>query len=435
MLAAPGPGRAHDIPEEIVLQALVEPVGDRLDVVVRIPLLMLLNLDLPKRGAGFLDLERIEEGLQRASKAAAQEVLFYQHGERLIPDEVRARISPPSDRSFVDRATAVSLIEGPPLPSDSQVFWNQGFFDARFRYPIAADEGGFAIELQVAPGLKNVLRLLVRYTGPDERTHVYDLHYTGTSVALDPGWAAAAWTFVELGYAHILDGADHLLFLLCLVVPFGLRDLRALVGVITAFTLAHSVTLLAAASGLVPQGEWFAPWVELMIAGSIVYLAIENVVGASLRHRWYVTAAFGLIHGFGFSFALQQDMQLAGSHLEISLLAFNVGVELGQLAFLIVCLSVLSLVLRGSGATRIGVVVVSVLVGHTAWHWLLERWSTIERLIAVDEQARRALIVSGALVVLTLVALNVASRVHGKSSRDVRSDGARSAETPRTGLP
>src|ERR1043166_9042052 len=142
---------------------------------------------------------------------------------------------------------------------------------------------------------------------------------------LDPRWHQAAAQFVRHGFLHILDGIDHLLFLVCLVIPF--RKFRPLAIVITSFTVAHSVTLIASAYNLAPDGLWFPPLVETLIACSIIYMALENIVGSrALRRRWLVTFAFGLIHGFGFSFALRQTLQFAGDHMLTSLLAFNVGV-------------------------------------------------------------------------------------------------------------
>ena len=133
---------------------------------------------------------------------------------------------------------------------------------------------------------------------------------------------------MKLGFFHILDGTDHLLFLFCLVIPF--RRFRALIPVVTAFTVAHSITLIASAYNLAPDALWFPPLIETLIAMSIVYMALENIVGgATVQRRWMITFGFGLVHGFGFSFALRQTMQFAGSHLLASLLSFNVGVELG----------------------------------------------------------------------------------------------------------
>jgi hypothetical protein len=128
-------------------------------------------------------------------------------------------------------------------------------------------------------------------------------------------------------------------------------------------------------------GDWFPPLIEALIASSILYMAVENVLSvwlgsdspASLRWRWLVAGAFGLVHGFGFSFVLQQDLQLAGSHLLLSLLAFNVGVELGQLAVLLLVVPILAVLLQRPKVRPAGIIILSALIGHVAWHWMVER--------------------------------------------------------------
>jgi hypothetical protein len=136
--------------------------------------------------------------------------------------------------------------------------------------------------------------------------------------------------------------------------------------------VAHSLTLIATAFGLGPQGLWFPPFVEVLIAASIVWMALANIFGGSLHRRWITAFAFGLVHGFGFAFALRESLQFAGSHLVSALLAFNVGVELGQVAALVVLLPLVGLFLRVV-PERLGVIVLSALAAHTAWHWMLER--------------------------------------------------------------
>jgi hypothetical protein len=106
-------------------------------------------------------------------------------------------------------------------------------------------------------------------------------------------------------------------------------------------------------------------------------MAFENIIGANLERRWVMTFAFGLIHGFGFSFLLRERLQFAGDHLVSSLLAFNVGVELGQLFVLVIAIPVLSLIFRFVVAERIGTILMSALVAHTAWHWATERGSVL----------------------------------------------------------
>jgi hypothetical protein len=195
---------------------------------------------------------------------------------------------------------------------------------------------------------------------------------------LDPRWYQAAARFVEGGFLHILDGTDHLLFLFCLVIPF--RRLRALIPIVTSFTVAHSITLIASAYNFAPDALWFPPLVETLIATSIVYMALENIVGAGTVHRrWIITFGFGLVHGFGFSFALRQTLQFAGSHLLTSLLAFNVGIELGQLLVLLLLVPALELLFRFGVAERMGTIILSALVAHTAWHWLIERGAQLRQ--------------------------------------------------------
>src|SRR5581483_8925750 len=133
------------------------------------------------------------------------------------------------------------------------------------------------------------------------------------------------------------------------------RRLRALIPIVTAFTLAHSITLIASAYDFAPGALWFPPLVETLIAASIVYMALENIAGAGNAHRrWMIAFGFGLVHGFGFSFALRETLQFAGSHLLASLLSFNLGVELGQLFVLVLFIPVLDLLFRYAVAERMG---------------------------------------------------------------------------------
>src|SRR5262249_14264136 len=207
----------------------------------------------------------------------------------------------------------------------------------------------------IRPGLDHLATRVVtvlRFLPPGGAIRAYEFRGDSGVVPLDPRWHQAALRFVELGFFHILDGTDHLLFLLCLVIPF--RRFRALVLVVTAFTIAHSVTLIASARNLGPDALWFPPLIETLIATSIVYMALENIVGAGTMHRrWMMAFGFGLVHGFGFSFALRETLQFAGSHLLLSLLSFNLGVEMGQLLVLLLLVPALNALFRFVVAERV----------------------------------------------------------------------------------
>ena len=109
-------------------------------------------------------------------------------------------------------------------------------------------------------------------------------------------------------------------------------------------------------------------------------MALENIVSSpTVKRRWLIAFAFGLVHGFGFSFALRQTLQFAGSHLLTSLVSFNVGVELGQLLVLVLLVPALDLLFRFVVAERIGAIILSALAAHTGWHWMLERWDRLRQ--------------------------------------------------------
>jgi hypothetical protein len=135
---------------------------------------------------------------------------------------------------------------------------------------------------------------VLRFLPPGGAERAFQFSGDPGRVRLDPRWHQAALRFVVLGFDHILDGIDHLLFLFCLVVPF--RSFVALVPIVTSFTIAHSITLIAAATGLAPDALWFPPLIETLIALSIVFMAFENIVGAKLHRRWMIAFGFGLVH-------------------------------------------------------------------------------------------------------------------------------------------
>jgi hypothetical protein len=404
LLQAPIRLAAHEIPNEVTVLTFVRPHGRRLTMLVRVPLKAMRDVDVPVRGGGALDLARIDRTLHDAATLWIGDfVEIYENGVRLrAPAVVAARVSLPSDRSFETYDRALALLRGPALPSDTEIYWEQGMLDVAFEYPIASDRSDFAVR----PGLTRLglrVNVVLRFLSPTGVERAFDVHGDAGIVRLDPRWHQAARRFVGEGFRHILDGIDHLLFLLCLVVPF--RRLRPLVVVVTSFTVAHSVTLIASAFGMAPAGLWFPPLVEALIAVSIVYMAFENIIGANLGRRWVVTFGFGLVHGFGFSFVLSERLQFAGSHLLTSLVAFNVGVEIGQLAVLLVAIPVLDLLFRRVIAERLGTILVSALVAHTGWHWAVERGS---RLGAYPWPSFDVAAVAGLLRLLILVVLAAA---------------------------
>jgi hypothetical protein len=372
-LLTPRSASAHDIPNDVTVQAFVKPSGERLNVLVRVPLNAMRDTEFPEHGPGYLDLDQIEPSLREAATVWISEALeFYQGDTRLPKPEITAvRVSLPSDRSFESYEAALAHVQGPRLAGDTQLYWNQAMLDVLLEYPIQAQPLDLSVHSVLARlGLRVVT--VVRFLPSGEIVRAFEFTGDPGLIRLDPRWHQAVLSFVDLGFWHILSGTDHLLFLFCLVIRF--RRFRALIPVVSAFTVAHSMTLLASAYNLAPDALWFPPLIETLIAISIVYMALENIVGgAGLQRRWMMAFGFGLVHGFGFSFALRQTMQFAGSHLLTSLLSFNVGVELGQLLVLALLVPLLEVFFRFAVAERTGTIILSALVAHTAWHWMTER--------------------------------------------------------------
>lgn len=239
--------------------------------------------------------------------------------------------------------------------------------------PQGIDEGHIRID-----GLENTSTdVLVRIVRQDGITQMVRLtpDETGFVVESETSSLDVIRVYTALGIEHILGGVDHLLFVFALLLI--VTNLRVLVGTITAFTLAHSITLAAATMGYVHVAQ--AP-VEAVIALSILFLATEIIhnrqgrPGMAKRFPWLVAFIFGLLHGFGFAGALA-EIGLPEQSIPLALLFFNVGVELGQLLFVVAVVGA-GWVLRKLAAQKTlqgGEIAASYLIGSLSAFWLIER--------------------------------------------------------------
>lgn len=372
----PQQGSSHEIPRDITIRTIIKADGQFLRVLMRLPLRAMRDIEFPVEGPGYLVLDGIDPILREAvERWVGSSVVMYENDVIIPTYSITAvRVSIPSNRSFGSYETAAAHLADAPLSSDVQLHWQNAMLDMMLEYPIASAASRFTI----APNLERLaLRVLtvMRFVGPDGSERVFQYVGSPGLVRLDPSWLQATLTFTRLGFLHILDGFDHLLFLLCLVIPF--RRVRGLVPIVTAFTVGHSITLIGSAMRVTPNALWFPALVETLIAVSIVYMALENIVGAKLQRRWMIAFGFGLVHGFGFSFALGETLQFAGSHLLGSLLAFNVGVELGQLLVVLLMIPALELLFRFGVKERMGTIILSAIVAHTGWHWMVDRGTVL----------------------------------------------------------
>nr|WP_246237073.1 HupE/UreJ family protein [Pontixanthobacter rizhaonensis] len=250
----------------------------------------------------------------------------------------------------------------------------------------AGCEGSIAGKAFSMPGLTGQADMLVRIQPLEEPAQALRLTAANPEavIAVQPDTAQVLKTYFILGVEHILAGWDHLLFVIALVLL--VQSWRMVVAAATAFTLAHSITLAAAALGFVglPGGP-----VEALIALSIVFLAVEILRGAdeaadthldirtprtwTRRFPWIVAFLFGLLHGFGFAGALT-SIGLPEGDIVAALLAFNVGVEAGQLLVVAAVLALLALIRKAaSAAMEPAVRIASYGIGITGAYWLIDR--------------------------------------------------------------
>jgi len=222
--------------------------------------------------------------------------------------------------------------------------------------------------------------VLVRLERLDGTTQVTRLTPSAASFVVEaaPSAMQVAGTYLVLGVEHILGGFDHLLFVLALLIL--VKGTRRLIATVTAFTLAHSLTLAGATLGFVHVP---GPPVEAAIALSIMFVAAEILhsrqgeVGLTERFPWVIAFTFGLLHGFGFAGALS-EVGLPQSAIPVALLFFNVGVEIGQLVFIASVFTVIALakqVMRRRGMSQPAWAwrVPPYAIGGVAAFWLIQR--------------------------------------------------------------
>lgn len=239
----------------------------------------------------------------------------------------------------------------------------------------SAGEADLALRTDLFREFGSSFKVLTRLAAGNESRDVVLTDVDPAASLAGPGAAAGGHgsgpklpplSFIKLGVEHIFIGIDHILFLVALIVVGG--RFTNLVKIVTSFTIAHSLTLAAAALGLVSPPSRL---VESAIALSIVYVAVENFFVTKTDWRWLVTGFFGLVHGFGFASVLRE---LAPSSRELvpSLLAFNLGVELGQIVIVTLLWPVVLLISRSPRPRPIALGI-SGLVALIGLGWFIER--------------------------------------------------------------
>ena len=371
---------AHDIPADAAVRMFVKPEGRVLKVLVRVQMASINDVDWPlHRDNGYLDLARVEPFLHDASTMWIADYLdVYEDDVKLAyPKLTSVRLSVEADTSFTTYEDALAHVTGPRLSEDTTLLSNQGQLDSFYEYAIQGDLSRFSIHPRFDRFGLRVLTIL-RFISPAGYIRAFE--YEGGDpglVRLDPSVSQAARKFAAIGWNDVLERSDLLLFLLCVAIP--LRRVRQLIPALAAFIVAHSVTLIASAYGMAPDVSWFPPLTQTLIAASVVYMGVENIAAFTPERRQAIAFAFGLAYGFAFAVALQGRLQFAGAHVLTSVLAFNAGLEAAVLVFLAALLVALAMLFRFVISERMGVIVLSALAAHSAWHWMLDRLNLLSR--------------------------------------------------------
>ncbi len=333
-LTAASPAFSHDMPRS---ESRIRVRGRDVQVAFQLNLRDLAGIDT--NGDGSISYDELENSIDRVYG------LIKQHWNVSVPGSAPAKLT----------LRRYGLVEDHILD-----------LDMLYTFP---DE---VTSLRVTSTLDQIMQpahqhLVTVAFGGDVHEGVLDA--TATSFTFKSGAGSSSKileTFVKLGIEHIFTGYDHLAFLVGLLIvatSFG-----SMVKVITSFTIAHSITLALATFDLVILPTRLT---ESMIALSIAYVAIENLLGAPSSNRYRITFVFGLIHGFGFSNVLR-EMQLSRSHLALSLFSFNAGVEIGQVAFLLLVFPLVAYVAKKPWRRPITLVVSSIILGLAAF-WFVQR--------------------------------------------------------------
>ena len=300
----------------------------------------------------YVDLDEVVANPVGLGQVAADKHVFVFNGERVRGDVESVRVWPALQQTrFVslEEVKRSFLQKGIFPPNAGPTYVGDAVVDIQLLYRGVDSVKGFMFATQlegVVPNVDTLANVIIHYQGGEPRIYrilgpiaelvqigevpeeerldrIPEIHEAKDSALQD------AWRFMLEGVRHISTGLDHVLFVICLTI--GASSLRALVYRVSGFTIGHTITLVGGFFGYAPSGAWFIPAVELGIALSIIYAAITAMTNRGEISSFLVTTCIGLLHGLGFSFVLHEILKVDSPNLWVSLISFNIGVEIGQL--------------------------------------------------------------------------------------------------------
>ncbi|WP_444933802.1 HupE/UreJ family protein [Microbulbifer sp. JTAC008] len=292
----------------------------------------------------YVDFQQLELAPLGLGNIAERATLL-RNTDKQIKGDVKAvrlyRIGNEPGFATLEEAQQAFLHQYLPEDTNQRLYVGDTLVDIQIFYPLEAPLGEYQLSSSLNPGLPNqedTANLVLDYN-PGKTQVFRSRGLMQEPLLITHSSIDAVKTFLAEGIAHILKGLDHVLFVLCL--SLGALSLPLLLWRATGFTIGHSITLSAGFFGFVPTASWFVPVVETGIALSIIYMAWislhreDTKITGSESTIFIGTCMLGLLHGLGFSFVLHEILQVDSPNIWQSLLAFNLGVEAGQVIIIL----------------------------------------------------------------------------------------------------
>lgn len=367
------------IPEVVNVRVFAATQDEHLDLLVRMPLAAVKDIQFPLRDTGSLDLAALQTMLRGAAKYwIAGNFEVADHGEVLTnPDIIATRIAIISDPAFNAYSDARAHFNAPDIGPDEAVFLQQVWIDVQLRYVLANSSPSLTIKPQVAGlGVKVTTELTVVEPSGAER----QLSFEGDPgrVYLTPQWHHTFEQFFTQGTLAVVSSADYLVFLFCLALPF--RRHRDIAPATVTFCIAIVLSALAVGIGLASDSLWFRSLVDVGVAAAIVLLAAANIINhVGARRRALFALVAGAIFGLLSAFRFAAVEQFAGDHPILAATAYTLGIVLTVVLAIALFIPLLRLLFSFGRVESLQRIIVSALAADTVWSWLLERWSQFRR--------------------------------------------------------
>src|SRR5262245_36077455 len=360
------------IPEVVNVKVFVRLESGSLDLLVRVPLAAVKDIQFPTRGeAGYLDLQALASMLPGgADHWIAGGFEGFDHGEPVSRPELdQPRIATNADQSFDSYQSAIDHLGAPPVAATENLFLDQVWFDMRLRYRLASEQPLIALDPNLAGwGVRVSTDLKI----VDASGQVRSLAFEGNPgrIYLAPRWTDAGRQFTDRGTRFVRSTAPLLLFLFCLVLPF--RRYRPAIPPVVAFVATLLIGLIASTLGLTFDAVWFPPLLAALEVAAILLAAFANIADQVTPHRRTLFACCaGLIFGASTALALEPALQFGGSHPLVSVLAFCAGAAATLAAAAAIMIPVMSYLFsraRTERIERIERIIVSALAARSEEH-------------------------------------------------------------------